>query len=103
MEPGIERIAINDADLVVLTGPTGCLRLYFGGPETRLAVSAVDLLDRKPGIPSLEGKIAVIGVSANGTERFYDTPAGINLPSGAITANAIDQIDRKSKRLNSSH
>lgn len=92
MEPGIERITISDADLVALTSPTGCLRLYFGGPETRLAVSALDLLDKKPGIPSLEGKIAVIGVSANGTERFYDTPAGINLPSGAITANAIDQI-----------
>ncbi|HEY4342961.1 MAG TPA: adenylate/guanylate cyclase domain-containing protein [Parvibaculum sp.] len=92
MEPGIERIDISNADLVALTSPTGCLRLYFGGPETRASVSAVDLIGKTAGIPSLENKIAVIGVSANGTERFYDTPAGVRLPSGAIAANAIDQI-----------
>lgn len=92
MEPGIERIDINGADLAAMTSPNGSLRLYFGGPETRLSVSAVDLLDKKADIPSLEGRIAVIGVSANGTERFYDTPAGVRLPSGAIAANAIDQI-----------
>ncbi|MCE9650749.1 MAG: adenylate/guanylate cyclase domain-containing protein [Parvibaculum sp.] len=92
MEPGIDRVEISNADLIALTSPTGCLRLYFGGPETRVEVSAADLLAHTPGLPSLDGKIAVIGVSANGTERFYDTAAGVRLPSGAIAANAIDQI-----------
>ena len=37
-------------------------------------------------------RIAVIGVSANGSDRMYQTPAGTRLASGAIAANAIDQI-----------
>lgn len=92
MEPGIDRIDIGGADLVVLTSATGCLRLYFGGPETRASISAASLLDKSADLSALRGKIAVIGVSANGTDRFYDTPAGVRLPSGAIVANAIDQI-----------
>jgi adenylate cyclase len=92
MEPGIERVTLDGVDLAVLTTPAGCLRLYFGGPETRLAVAASTLMYKPADAPSLRGRIAVIGVSANGTERFYDTPAGVMMPSGAIAANAIDQI-----------
>lgn len=92
MEPGIERIEIAGADLLALTSTTGALRLYFGGPDTRPSIPATQFLDRSAGFPSLAGRIAVIGVSANGIERLYDTPAGVALPSGAIAANAIDQI-----------
>lgn len=92
MQPGIERISIEGTELTALTGPDGGLRLYFGRPETRVQVSAADLLNRAADLSSLDGKIVVIGVSANGSERFFDTPSGENLPSGAIAANAIDQI-----------
>ncbi len=92
LEPGIERVEIDGADLAALTDVDGSLRLYFGGPETRLAVPASKLLDGSADVPSLQGLIAVIGVSANGSERTYQTPAGLALASGAIAANAIDQI-----------
>ncbi len=92
MEPGVEQVSIDDTGLAALTGIDGALRLYFGKPDTRVAVSAAKLLDGDSDIPSLKGSIAVIGVSANGTQRLYDTPTGIQMPSGAIAANAIDQI-----------
>lgn len=89
---GLDSVDIEGTGLSVLTRPDGCLKLYFGNPETRIEVSAADVLNRAASVPSLQGKIAVIGVSANGSERFYETPAGVSLPSGAIVANAIDQI-----------
>ncbi|MES1991393.1 MAG: adenylate/guanylate cyclase domain-containing protein [Pseudomonadota bacterium] len=89
---GLDRIRVTGTDLAVLTRPDGCLKLYFGGPETRVTVSAADIMNRAVGAPSLAGKIVVIGVSANDSERFYETPAGVRLPSGAIVANAIDQV-----------
>lgn len=92
MEPGIGSIAIDGADLTAPTSPEGSLRLYFGGPQTRATLPAWKLMEKSSGIPSLEGKIAVIGISANGTERLYETPIGIRLASGALAANAIDQI-----------
>ena len=92
MEPGIRRVEIAGTDLAALTGTNGALRLYFGGPATRVAASASAFLDPNGNKPSLEGRIAVIGVSANGIERLYRTPTGLSLPSGAIVANAIDQV-----------
>lgn len=92
MVPGIKSISIEGAELTLLTAPDSCLRLYFGKPDTRVQVAAIDVLQKSVNVPSLEGKIVIIGVSSNGSERFYDTPAGVRLPSGAIAANAIDQI-----------
>jgi adenylate cyclase len=92
MVPGLVQVDIDGADLSAFTRPDGCLWLYFGRPDTRIEISAADLLNHKADIPSLTGRIAVIGVSANGSERYYDTPTGERLPSGAIAANAINQI-----------
>ncbi|HEX7776110.1 MAG TPA: CHASE2 domain-containing protein, partial [Parvibaculum sp.] len=92
MEPGIDRVTLDGTDFAALTGPDGCLRLYFGRPETRLAIAASALMKNPADASLLRGRIAVIGVSSNGTERFYETPVGIPMASGAITANAIDQI-----------
>lgn len=92
MEPGIDSVTIDGSDMAALTNPEGGLRLYFGGADTRLSVSAATLMETPADAPSLKDRIAVIGVSANGTERFYDTPTGVRMPSGAIVANAIDQI-----------
>lgn len=92
MEPGVERIDIAGTGLAVPTGTNGALRLYFGAADTRLAVPASKVLDRAADAPSLAGRIAVIGVSTNGVDRVYDTPAGVRLSAGAIAANAIDQI-----------
>ncbi|MDO8839773.1 MAG: adenylate/guanylate cyclase domain-containing protein [Parvibaculum sp.] len=92
MEPGLERVEIGDTPLVAQTTRDGRLRLYFGRDDTRSAVPAWKMLDRSADVPSLEGRIAVIGVSANGVERMFDTPAGTALASGAIAASAIDQI-----------
>lgn len=92
MVPGLVQVNIDGADLSAITRPDGCLWLYFGRPDTRIQISAADLLNHKADIPSLTGRIAVIGVSANGSERYYDTPTGERLPSGEIAANAINQI-----------
>ncbi|MBX3488459.1 adenylate/guanylate cyclase domain-containing protein [Parvibaculum sp.] len=91
MEPGIERVEIGGTPLVAQTTRDGKLRLYFGRDETRSAVSAWKVLGRASDVPPLEGRVAVIGVSANGVERLFDTPAG-KLATGAIAASAIDQI-----------
>ena len=91
MEPGIDRVAIEGTPLAPRTMKDGKLRLYFGRDDTRSAVPAWQVLARDAAAPLLEGRIAVIGVSANGSERLFDTPAG-TLASGAIAASAIDQI-----------
>jgi adenylate cyclase len=92
MEPGISRVIIEGARISVPTDTDGRLRLYYGGPETRRSVSAWKLLADDVNRPSLIGKIAVIGISVNGAEHLYKTPIGVDLASGAIAANAIDQI-----------
>ena len=74
IEPGIERVEIEGTDLLARTLKDGCLRLYFGDAGM------------------LAGRIAIIGVSANGSQRLHDTPVGIPMAAGALAANAIDQI-----------
>lgn len=91
-EPGIEKIHIGGTNLGLSTGTDGTLRLYFGAKETRHTISASTLLNGTANLTELAGKIAVIGVSANGSDRFYQTPIGVSMPSGAIVANAIDQV-----------
>jgi len=92
MEPGISRITIDGAHLAVPTNTAGELRLYFGGPETRAATPAWKLLADDVNRPTLIGRIAIIGLSVNGVDHLYATPGGGRLASGAIAANAIDQI-----------
>ncbi|MEX0840399.1 MAG: adenylate/guanylate cyclase domain-containing protein [Parvibaculum sp.] len=92
MEPGIERVEIDGTPLVAQTMRDGKLRLYFGGDDTRVTIPAWKVLARDGDTPPLAGRIAVIGVSADGVERFFDTPAGVSLAAGAIAASAIDQI-----------
>ena len=92
MEPGIASVSIDGVNLSTPTQPNGDLTLYFGQPDTRVEVSAAKILNHDNDAPSLGGKIVVVGVSANGKDRYYDTPIGVEMPSGAIAANAIDQI-----------
>ena len=92
MEPGIDNVTIDDTGLTTPTRPDGTFTLYFGGPATRIEVSAAKILNHDENAPSLGGKIVVIGVSANGKDRYYNTPIGVEMSSGAIAANAIDQI-----------
>ncbi|MBO6634090.1 adenylate/guanylate cyclase domain-containing protein [Parvibaculum sp.] len=92
IEPGIERVAIDGTPFAARTWKNGELRLYFGGEETRRRIPAGRILAGTANLEPLNERIAVIGVSANGSDRLYMTPAGIRMPSGAIAANAIDQI-----------
>lgn len=92
IEPGIERIEIDGTGHVAQTLKDGRLRLYFGGEATRRSISAGDILSGGADLAPLADRIAIIGVSANGTQHLHDTPLGVPLASGAIAANAIDQI-----------
>lgn len=92
IEPGIERVEIEGTGLAARTLKDGRLRLYFGREDTRLAISAGGILAGTADLAPLAGRIAVIGVSANDSHRLYDTPMNVPLASGAIVANAIDQI-----------
>ena len=92
IEPGIESIAIEGTSLAAQTLKDGSLALYFGDETTRSRLSAGSILSGRADPAAVTGRIAVIGVSANGSDRMYQTPAGTRLASGAIAANAIDQI-----------
>ncbi|MGB6087423.1 CHASE2 domain-containing protein [Parvibaculum sp.] len=92
IEPGIEKIAIAGTGYEARTFRNGDLRLYFGNETTRPRIPAGQILANTADTALLEGRIAVIGVSVNGSDHLYDTPLGIRMASGAIAANAIDQI-----------
>lgn len=92
IEPGIEKIAITGTGYEARTFRNGDLRLYFGDETTRQRIPAGQILSNTANTALLEGRIAVIGVSVNGFDHLYDTPLGIRMASGAIAANAIDQI-----------
>lgn len=92
IEPGIEKIAIAGTGYEARTFRNGDLRLYFGNETTRPRIPAGQILANTADTAPLEGRIAVIGVSVNGSDHLYDTPLGIRMASGAIAANAIDQI-----------
>lgn len=92
IEPGIHSIAIEGTDIGAQTLKDGSLVLYFGDETTRTRVSAGRILSGSADTGVLADRIAVIGVSVNGSERMYGTPSGMPLASGAIAANAIDQI-----------
>lgn len=92
IEPGIEKIAITGTGYEARTFRDGHLRLYFGDETTRQPIPARQILTNTADTALLEGRIAVIGVSVNGSDHLYDTPLGIRMASGAIAANAIEQI-----------
>ena len=92
IEPGIERVVIAGTGLAAETLRDGNLVLYFGDKTTRHRISAGHILSGRADPAAIEGRIALIGVSANGSERMYGTPTGERMASGAIAANAIDQI-----------
>ena len=97
IEPGIKKIEIQNGP-AAKTAEDGSLRLYFSHEPTPASIPAWRLLTAEadlsgpPGLPELKNRIAIIGLSANGSEKLYDTPLGIRLASGAIAASAIDQI-----------
>ena len=92
VEPGIKTIALTGTRQTVHTDLNGNLRLYYGAPGSGLQVPAWQVLANYPRKNQLKDRIAIIGLSANGSERLFDVPTGERLASGAILANAIDQI-----------
>lgn len=87
---GIDEIRITGSANSVRTEPDGSLRLYYRSLSQQSTYEAWRILDEQ-GSLDFDGKIAVIGYSLNGTEKTYQTIVGA-LPSGAIVAEAIDQI-----------
>lgn len=87
--PGIDSISLAD-NTRALTGPDGALRLYYRSAVQHSTYEATDIFDQAETL-DLSGKIAVIGFSVNGAEKTFSTVVG-QLPSGAILAEAIDQI-----------
>lgn len=87
--PGIH--AIEAGPRIIPVMPDGTLHLWFRAERQGASVPAWRFLDNGNGRVDLTGRIAVIGVSKNGIDKFYTTPIGA-LPSGAIMAEALDQI-----------
>ncbi len=87
---GLAEIAINGTANLVQTKTDGSLRLYFRSTSQQSTYEAWRIMNDAEAF-DFNGKIAVIGFSVNGAERTYDTVVGA-LPSGAIIAEAIDQI-----------
>jgi len=87
---GIDRIEIDGTSDALSTDPDGSLRLYYRSLSQQSTYEAWRLLDEQ-GALDFDGKIAVIGYSLNGSDKTYSTVLG-PLPSGAIVAEAIDQI-----------
>ena len=92
LEPGISHVELVGTGLDVATLKDGSLRLYFGEDGSRLSVPAWKVLTDADDLPSFKNRIAVVGVSVNGKRLLYGTPIGVPMASGAIMANAIDQI-----------
>ena len=92
LEPGLSHVELSGTGLDVATLKDGSLRLYFGDAKSRLSVPAWKILSEASDLPSFKNRIAVVGVSVNGKRLLYDTPIGVPMASGAIMANAIDQI-----------
>ena len=92
IEPGVARVVIEGTGFEAQTMRNGELRLYFGGEDTRRTISAGSILQGTADLDIFDGRIAVIGVSANGSDKLFRTPIGVTMASGAIAANAIDQI-----------
>jgi len=87
---GIDKIEIEGTSDTLSTDADGSLRLYYRSLSQQSTYEAWRLLDEQ-GSLDFDGKIAVIGYSLNGSEKTYNTILG-PLPSGAIVAEAIDQI-----------
>ncbi len=87
---GLAEIAITGTGNVVETKADGSLRLYFRSASQQSTYEAWRIMSDAEAF-DFNGKIAVIGFSVNGAERTYDTVVG-PLPSGAIIAEAIDQV-----------
>jgi adenylate cyclase len=87
---GLAQIAIDGTDSLVQTNDNGSLRLYFRSLPQQSTYEAWRIMADAEAF-DLNGKIAVIGFSVNGAEKTYDTVVGL-IPSGAIVAEAIDQI-----------
>jgi len=87
---GIDQITIDGTNTSVRTEADGALRLYYRSRSQQSTYEAWRILVETETL-DFNGKIAVIGFSANGAEKTYDTIVG-PLPSGAIVSEAIDQI-----------
>lgn len=87
---GITGLAFDGETSKINTYGDGSLRLYFRSRAQQSTYEAWRILDEATSL-DFNGKIAVIGFSVNGAEKTYDTVAG-PLSSGAIVAEAIDQI-----------
>ena len=86
---GIASITI--AGKTIPTLQDGSFPLYFRMEREGASVPAWRFLEDGADAADLSGRIAVIGVSKNGIDKFHTTPIG-PLPSGAIITEALDQI-----------
>lgn len=87
---GITGIDFDGLTTTIKTYADGSLRLYFRSLAQQSTYEAWRILD-DANVLDFNGKIAVIGFSVNGAEKTYNTVVG-PLPSGAIIAEAIDQL-----------
>jgi adenylate cyclase len=71
----------------------GRLRLNFRGPPVSVkVVSAVDVLEGRVGRADLEGKIALVGITALHEHDRVTTPYGVGAPGLELHATAIENL-----------
>ena len=87
---GVEGIKLRPYS--ISTNPNGMLWIKFKEPNKDQYVSAVDILNNKFDKKKLEGKIVLIGSSAQGLFDFVSIPTGKVIPGVEVHANIIENI-----------
>jgi CHASE2 domain-containing sensor protein len=87
---GVEGIKLRPYS--ISTNPNGMLWIKFKEPNKDQYVSAVDILNNKFDKKKLEGKILLIGSSAQGLFDFVGVSNGKVIPGVEVHANIIENI-----------
>lgn len=86
-------LAVHVAEDVVRTPSTGLLRiLFYSNPQTFQFISAADVLSGKTSAQDFEGKLVLLGLTAQGVEPSYQTPYVDQMSFVEIQAHMIANV-----------
>jgi adenylate cyclase len=77
--------------------------VYFSAPDPRRRVSAVDVLNRAPGVAALKGQVALIGVTGLGLTDVVATPVSSSMDGVEVHAQMIENIISGHRLLRPKH
>ncbi|MFT5173046.1 MAG: adenylate cyclase, partial [Gammaproteobacteria bacterium] len=98
---GIRAVGLGDS--LVETDADGQITAYFSAPDPRRRVSAVDVLNRAPGVAALKGQVALIGVTGLGLTDVVATPVSSSMDGVEVHAQMIENIISGQRLLRPKH